>query len=88
MTNSGLLARGFLSYLFWDYSKKTTNKAAIVGAFATMIALYFKAVPKGWTTSPFFVDVPFMDQMGYTAVLTMIIIAIVSLLQNKGKDDK
>jgi SSS family solute:Na+ symporter len=29
-----------------------------------------------------------MDQMGYTAVLTMIIIVIVSLLENKGKDDK
>jgi SSS family solute:Na+ symporter len=29
-----------------------------------------------------------MDQMGYTAVLTMIVIALVSYVQNKGKDDE
>jgi SSS family solute:Na+ symporter len=36
----------------------------------------------------FFVDVPWMDQMGYTAILTMIIIVLVSLIQHKGKDDE
>ena len=85
VVSPGILAI-FILGLFW---KKTTNKAAIVGALVSIpIALYFKAAPKGWTTSPFFVDVPFMDQMGYTAVLTTIIIVIVSLLENKGKDDK
>jgi len=85
VVSPGILAI-FILGLFW---KKTTNKAAIVGALVSIpIAMYFKAAPKGWTTSPFFVDVPFLDQMGYTAVLTMIIIAIVSLLENKGKDDK
>jgi SSS family solute:Na+ symporter len=29
-----------------------------------------------------------MDQMGYTAVLTMIIIVIASLIQHKSRDDK
>ena len=33
-------------------------------------------------------DVPFMDQMGYTAILTMIVIAIGKLLQHKGADDE
>jgi len=85
VVSPGILAI-FILGLFW---KKTTNKAAIVGALVSIpIALYFKAAPKGWTTSPVFVDVPFMDQMGYTAVLTMIIIIIASLLENKGKDDK
>jgi len=50
--------------------------------------MYFKVAPKGWSTSSLFVDVPFLDQMGYTAILTMIVIAIVSWNQNKGKDDE
>jgi len=50
--------------------------------------MYFKVAPKGWSTSSIFVDVPFMDQMGYTVVLTMIVIAAVSYFQNKGKDDE
>jgi SSS family solute:Na+ symporter len=28
-----------------------------------------------------------MDQMGYTAILTMLLIIAVSLLQNKGEND-
>jgi len=51
------------------------------------IALYFKVAPKGWSSNAIFVDVPWMDQMGYTCVLTMLVIAIVSLVQHKGVDD-
>lgn len=84
VVSPGILAV-FLLGLFW---KKTTNKAAIIGALTSIpIAMYFKVAPKGWSESSFFVDVPFMDQMGYTAVLTMIVIIVVSLLQNKGKED-
>ncbi len=85
VVSPGILAV-FILGLFW---KKTTNKGAIVGALASIpIAMYFKVAPKGWSTSSFFIDVPFMDQMGYTAILTMIVIAIVSLLQHKGKEDE
>ena len=85
IVSPGILAV-FLLGLFW---KKTTNKAAIVGALASIpIAMYFKIAPKGLSTSPFFVDVPFMDQMGYTLILTMIVIILVSLMQHKGADDK
>ncbi len=84
VVSPGILAV-FVLGLFW---KKTTNKAAIIGALSSIpIAMYFKVGPKGWSSSPIFLDVPFLDQMGYTAVLTMIIIAIVSLVENKGKDD-
>ena len=84
VVSPGILAI-FILGLFW---KKTTNKGAIVGALSSIpIAMYFKVAPKGWSSNPIFVEVPFLDQMGYTAVLTMIIIAIVSLAQNKGKDD-
>jgi SSS family solute:Na+ symporter len=85
IVSPGILAI-FLSGLFW---KKATNKAAIIGALSSIpIAMYFKVAPKGWSNSLFFVDVPWMDQMGYTAILTMIIIVLVSLVQHKGKDDE
>lgn len=84
IVSPGILAI-FLLGLFW---KKTTNKGAIIGALTSIpIAMYFKVSPKGWSNHPIFVDVPFLDQMGYTAVLTMIVIVIVSLTENKGKDD-
>jgi len=84
VVSPGILAI-FLLGLFW---KKTTNKGAIVGALVSIpIAMYFKVAPKGWSTSSFFMDVPFMDQMGYTCILTMLAIVIVSLYENKGADD-
>lgn len=84
VVSPGILAI-FLLGLFW---KKTTNTGAIVGALASIpIAMYFKVAPKGWSNHPIFVDVPFLDQMGYTALLTMLIIAIVSFAQNKGRND-
>ena len=85
VVSPGILAV-FLLGLFW---KKTTNKASIIGVLCSIpIAMYFKIGPKGWIDSAFFVDVPFLDQMGYTLVLTMIIIAITSLMQHNGKNDE
>jgi SSS family solute:Na+ symporter len=52
------------------------------------IAMYFKVGPKGWSSSPLFIEVPFMDQMGYTLLLTMGVILISSYLQHKGADDE
>ena len=84
IVSPGILAV-FLLGLFW---KKTTNKAAIIGALVSIpIAMFFKIAPKGWSTSPVFPDLPWMDQMGYTAILTALVIVAVSLLQHKGKDD-
>jgi SSS family solute:Na+ symporter len=84
VVSPGILAV-FLLGLFW---KKTTNKGAIIGALVSIpIAMYFKVAPKGWSTSTFFVDIPFMDQMGYTCILTMLVIVLVSLYENKGVDD-
>ena len=85
VVSPGILAV-FMLGLFW---KKTTNKGAIIGALASIpIAMYFKIAPKGWSTSSMFVDVPFMDQMGYTFILTMIVIVLVSYFLNKGADDE
>ena len=85
VVSPGILAV-FILGLFW---KKTTNKAAIIGALISIpIAMYFKVSPKGWLDSALFVDIPFMDQMGYTALLTMLVIVLLSYVQHKGKDDE
>ncbi|MDG2426095.1 MAG: sodium/sugar symporter [Flavobacteriales bacterium] len=84
VVSPGILAV-FILGLFW---KKTTNQGAIVGALASIpIAMYFKVAPKGWSTSGLFVDVPFLDQMGYTTLLTMLVIAIISCAGGNGQDD-
>ena len=85
IVSPGILAV-FILGLFW---KKTTNKAAIIGALTSIpIAMYFKVAPKGWLNSPLFIDVPFLDQMAYTSLLTMLVIVLVSYFQLKGKDDE
>ena len=85
IVSPGILAV-FILGLFW---KKTTNQGAITGALASIpIAMYFKIAPKGWSDSALFVDLPFLHQMGYTTLLTMLVIAIVSWSQNKGADDE
>ena len=85
VVSPGILAV-FILGLFW---KKTTNKAAIIGALVSIpIAMYFKVAPKGWSSSSVFVDIPFMDQMGYTALLTMLVIILISYFQHKGSDDE
>ena len=91
---TGIVSPGILSVfvlgLFW---KKSSNKGAVYGALASIpIALFFKVGPKGWlANSPveeFFPTLPFLDQMGLTAILSMIVIAIVSIKENKISDDK
>lgn len=89
VVSPGILAI-FILGLFW---KKTTNKAAIWGALLSIpIAMFFKVGPKGWASGGsfegFFPSLPFLDQMGYTTLLTMGIIAAISWTQNKGADDE
>ena len=84
VVSPGILAV-FLLGLFW---KQTSNRGAILGALASIpVAMYFKVAPKGWSNSTLFVDVPFMDQMGYTVLITMLIIIVVSKLEHKNKFD-
>lgn len=83
VVSPGILAV-FMLGLFW---KKTTNRGAVVGVLASIpIAIYFKVAPNGWSDSGLFLNLPFMDQMFWTCILTMLIIAVVSYAQNKGKD--
>jgi SSS family solute:Na+ symporter len=88
VVSPGILAV-FILGLFW---KKTTNKAAIWGALVSIpIAMFFKVGPKSWATGTglesVFPTLPWMDQMGYTALITMLMIIAISLFQNKGNND-
>jgi len=75
IVSPGILAV-FILGLFW---KKTTNKAAIWGAILSVpIAIGLKMIP----------GIPFMNQMGLTALGTMVVIAIISQMENGGADDE
>ncbi|MCF8241063.1 MAG: sodium/sugar symporter [Melioribacteraceae bacterium] len=75
LVSPGILAI-FLMGLFW---KKTTNSAAIIGAISSiLIAFALKAA---------IVDLPWMDQMLYTMLITMAIVFGISLTTSENDDD-
>jgi SSS family solute:Na+ symporter len=85
IVSPGILAV-FLLGLFW---KKTTNNAAIWGAILSIpIAFYFKVAPNGWSDSPLFINTAFMNQMFWTAILTMLIMVGLTFIESKGADHK
>lgn len=78
---TGLVSPGILAVfilgLFW---KKATNKGAIWGIILSIpIALAFKILP---------FEMPFMDQMFYTFIITMVIIMMISLTSCETEDDE
>ncbi|MEN3753270.1 sodium/sugar symporter [Mangrovibacter yixingensis] len=75
LVSPGILAV-FLLGLFW---KKTTSKGAIVGVVASIpFALFLKFMP---------LNMPFMDQMLYTLLFTIVVIAFTSLSTSEQDDD-
>ncbi len=85
LVSPGILAV-FMMGLFW---KRATNNAAIWGAVLSIpIAMYFKVAPKGFSDAPIFVNIPFMNQMMITTLLSMGIIMLISHLEGKGKTDE
>lgn len=75
LVSPGILAV-FMMGLFW---KKATNKGAIIGVVSSIIvALLLKNS---------LVDLPWMDQMLYTMLITMVIIAGVSMSTSADVDD-
>ncbi len=68
VVSPGILAV-FVMGLFW---KKTNSKGAIVGVISSIpVALALKLLP---------VEMPFLDQMMYTCLITMAVIVMVSLV--------
>jgi SSS family solute:Na+ symporter len=75
LVSPGILAV-FLMGLFW---KKSTSKAAIIGVIASIPVALILKIPA--------VDLPWMDQMFYTMIITMVIIAGISMTTSKEIDD-
>jgi len=75
MVSPGILAV-FLLGLFW---KKANARGAITGAILS--------IPVAGLLKLDIMDLPWMDQMFYTCIITMVIIAGVSLTTNKAVDD-
>ena len=76
VVSPGILAV-FLMGLFW---KKTSTQGAIAGVLASIpVALVLKFLP---------IDMPFLDQMLYTCLITVVIIMGVSLGTGKNDDSE
>lgn len=75
LVSPGILAV-FLMGLFW---KKATNKGAIVGVLSSIVIAFLLKNPA--------VELPFLDQMLYTLLITMVIIAGVSMTTSEDVDD-
>lgn len=75
LVSPGILAV-FLMGLFW---KKTSTKGAIAGVLSSIpVALTLKFLP---------LEMPFLDQMLYTMLLTIVVIMGVSLTVSQGDDN-
>ncbi|MCK9451613.1 MAG: sodium/sugar symporter [Bacteroidales bacterium] len=75
VVSPGILAV-FLLGLFW---KRTNTKAAIIGVLSSIpVALLLKFLP---------IEMPFLDQMLYTSLITMAVIVMVSLMTAKTDED-
>ncbi|NOX86492.1 MAG: sodium/glucose cotransporter, partial [Chlorobi bacterium] len=77
---TGLVSPGILAvFMMGLFYKKTNNRGAVAGILASIpIALILKL--------PYF-EMPWMDQMFYTFILTMVVIMLVSLSTNPYDDD-
>lgn len=75
LVSPGILAV-FIMGLFW---KKTTNRAAIFGVISSIIIALLLKMPV--------IDLPFLDQMLYTLLISMVVIAAFSLISSETDDD-
>jgi SSS family solute:Na+ symporter len=77
---TGVVSPGILAvFMMGLFYKKATNKGAIIGVIASIpVALALKLMP---------LELPWMDQMLYTFLITMAVIVFVSLSTNKSDDD-
>lgn len=91
---TGIVSPGILAvFILGLFFRKTSNRAAIFGAlFSIPVAMYFKVGPNGWAEGGglehFFVNLPFLDQMGLTFLITAGFMMLFSFVENKGQNDK
>lgn len=77
---TGVVSPGILAvFMLGLFYKKATNKGAIAGILASIpVALALKSS---------YLEIPWMDQMLYTFLITMVVIVFVSLSTNNNIDD-
>ncbi|RNC83215.1 MAG: sodium/glucose cotransporter [Balneola sp.] len=75
LVSPGILAV-FLMGLFW---KPTTTRAATIGVLSSIVVALLLKIPS--------IDLPFLDQMFYTLIITIVIIVGISLSTNEEGDD-
>lgn len=83
---TGLVSPGVLAvFMMGLFYKKTNNKGAIIGALVSIPLAFAFKLPQilGYTAY----DLPFMDQMFYTFLITLVVIMLVSLSTNENDDD-
>jgi len=87
---TGVVSPGILAvFLMGLFYKKATNNAAIWGVILSIpVAMYFKIAPNGWSDAVLFIDIPFMQQMFLTTIISLAVIAGISSLERKGDDPK
>jgi len=87
---TGVVSPGILAvFLAGLFFRKATNNGAIWGILLSIpIAMYFKVAPNEWSDSILFINIPFMQQMMITCLLSLSIILGVSYLENGGKFDE
>ena len=87
---TGVVSPGILAaFLMGLFYKKATNNAAIWGVILSIpIAMYFKIAPNGWSDASVFIDIPFMQQMLLTTLLSIGVIVGISAAEGKGDDPK
>ena len=77
---TGLVSPGILAvFLLGLFYKKTNNKGAITGILASIPVALLLKIPA--------LEMPWMDQMFYTCLITMAVIVMVSLTTGKDVDD-
>lgn len=87
---TGVVSPGILAvFLAGLFFKRATNKGAIWGVVSSIpVALYFKVAPNNWSSAPVFVNIPFLDQMFITCLLSLGIILAVSYFGSRTDDAK
>ncbi len=89
IVSPGILAI-FMMGLFW---RRTTNNGAIWGAIlAIPVAMFFKIGSNSWANGTalefLFPKLPWMEQMGYTFLIIVFVILVISAIEGKGRLDK
>ena len=86
---TGVVSPGILAvFLAGLFFRIATNNAAIWGVISSIpIAMYFKVAPNGWSDLSVFVNIPFLQQMMITCIISLGVILLISYLENKGKED-